>query len=375
MLFRRTFLVGLFVAAAIVPALSAVSVNAADDDDSNRVGTVYTLSNTAADNQVLVFDQLKDGSLRSAGSVSTGGRGSGGGLGNQGALAVSRDRDLLFSVNAGSNEISVFKLEDRRQPKLVNKIASGGIRPVSLTVRDHLLYVVNAGSDTAVGFSVDEEGKLSQLPNSSRPLSGVGTGPAQIGFSPDGNSIIVTEKATNLISIFPVRDNYLGERVSNRSVSNTPFGFAFDKRQHLLVSEAVGGAVNGSSISSYELWQNDQLRTITPSAATNQTAACWVAISRNSRYAYVSNTGSSTLSGFAIRPDGSLSALDNGQTASTGQNTGPTDMSFSPNGQFLNTLNPRNGTIVSFRLKSGGALENAATIANIPNTATGLVVR
>lgn len=372
MIFRRTFLVGLFAAAAVTPALLAASVNATEY--ANRIGTVYTLSNTATNNQVLAFDQLSDGSLRSVSRVATGGTGTGGGLGNQGALALNRDRQLLFAVNAGSNEISVFKFTDQRL-KLVSKVASGGTRPVSLTVRDNLLYVVNAGSDDVVGFTVSESGRLKQLPNSRRQLSGTGTAPAQIRFSPDGQVMVVTEKATNLISTFPVHYGYLGDLVSNPSVANTPFGFAFDKRGHLLISEAVGGALNGSSVSSYNLLRNGQLQTITASAPTNQTAACWVVVSRDGQYAYASNTGSNTLSGFAIQPDGILSALDNGQTAFTGDNSGPTDMAFSRNGQFLNALNPRNGTIAAFRMQDGGSLVNAGTIANLPTSATGLVTR
>ena len=372
MIFRRTFLVGLFAAATIAPALLTSVVNASEYE--NRIGTVYTLSNTKTDNQVLAFDQLKDGSLHSAGWVSTGGTGSGGGLGNQGALAFSPDRKFLFAVNAGSNEISVFKFNEQK-PQLVSKVPSGGTRPVSLTIRDHLLYVVNAGSDNVVGFVVNEQGSLKRLPNSRRQLSGTSTAPAQIRFSPDGQVIVVTEKATNLISTFPVQYGYLGDRVSNPSVANTPFGFAFDKRGHLLISEAVGGAVNGSSISSYNLLREGQLQPITPAAATNQTAACWVVVSRDGKYAYTSNTGSNTLSGFAIQPDGSLRALDNGETAFTGENSGPTDTIFSRNGQFLNVLNPKNGTIAAFKMQEGGALENAATIADVPTSATGLVAR
>ena len=39
---------------------------------------------------------------------------------------------------------------------------------------------------------------------SDRPLSGAGTDPAQIAFTPHGDALVVTEKATNKIVTFEV---------------------------------------------------------------------------------------------------------------------------------------------------------------------------
>lgn len=377
---RRNFLIGLAIAGAIVPILApilapTIVAQAVNADEDRRIGILYTMSNATSGNQILSFEQLRDGSLRPAGTVSTGGTGSGGGFGNQDGLILSPDRRWVFAVNAGSNEISVFKFTGQ-QLQLVNKVSSGGIRPVSLTNQGNLLYVVNAGSDEVVGFHFGDKGELWPLPNARRSLSGTGTSPAQVRLSPNGNTLVVTEKATNLISTFPVRRGYLGDRISNPSVANTPFGFAFDRRGNLLVSEAVGGAPDGSSVSSYDLLGNSRLRVITPAAETTETAACWVVVSRNGKFAYTSNTGSGTISGFRINPNGSLVALTpGGQTGVTGAGSGPIDMIISRNGQFLNSLNTGNGTISSFRIAENGNLISAATRSNVPTSANGLVAR
>ncbi|MFM2430446.1 MAG: hypothetical protein RLZZ511_1659 [Cyanobacteriota bacterium] len=371
---RRAFLLGLTAFGLMASASGAIAQPGRD-----AIGVIYTASNATDTNQILAFEQMRDGSLKSIGATTTGGKGSGGGLGNQGALALTRDRRLMLAVNAGSNEISVFRFNGR-QPILVNKVASGGTRPVSVAIQNQTVYVLNAGSDNIVGFRLNGAGRLTQLPQSSRQLSGTGTAPAQVSFTPDGRFVVVTEKSTNQISTFPVGYGgylgYLGNRISNTSVANTPFGFAFDLKGRLLVSEAVGGAPNGSSISSYNLFRNGRLQAITPAAKTNQTAACWVVVSQDGEYAYVSNTGSGNLSGFKILSNGALKALNaDGLTANTGTGSGPIDMIFSRNGQFLSSLNTGNGTITSFRLKEGGSLVNSGTIGNLPRSATGLVAR
>ena len=62
--------------------------------------------------------------------------------------------------------------------ELVDTIGSGGDQPISLTVDDHLLYVLNAGgAGNITGFTFSRNDGLSPLSGSTRPLSGSGTGP------------------------------------------------------------------------------------------------------------------------------------------------------------------------------------------------------
>ena len=65
-------------------------------------------------------------------------------------------------------------------------------------------------------------------------------------------------------------------------------------------------------------------QTISGSVPTTETAACWVAISGDGRYAYVTNTASNTISGYAVSPRGELSLLvADGISGTTG--AGPVD--------------------------------------------------
>ncbi|MDQ6868741.1 MAG: lactonase family protein [Pseudomonadota bacterium] len=131
------------------------------------------------------------------GSVSAGGKSTGAGLGNQGALALSEDGQWLFAVDAGSNEISTFAISDIGLV-LVARASSGGTLPISVTTHGNRLYVLNAGGSGNVnGFTVQSDGYLKAIPGSTRPLSTSGSSPAQIGVDKDGDTLVVTEKATN----------------------------------------------------------------------------------------------------------------------------------------------------------------------------------
>src|SRR5207244_828413 len=95
---------------AATTALTSMQISAARADGSPGSVTIYTLTNQPSGNAVAIFTQNADGSLAAAGAVSTGGLGSGAGLGSQGSVTLSENGRLLFAVNAGSNEISAFRV-------------------------------------------------------------------------------------------------------------------------------------------------------------------------------------------------------------------------------------------------------------------------
>ena len=364
------------LAASLGLALAALTTPLAARADQ-AAGVLYTLSNAAGGNAVLAFARGGDGALSPAGSFATGGLGSGGGLGNQGATVLSQGGHWLLAVNAGSNEVTVFA-RDRRGLEVADKVGSGGVRPVSVALHGDLVYVLNAGSDNLHGFNLDGHGRLTPIAHSIRALSGTGTAPAQAEFSPDGEHLVVTEKATSRVLIFPVGDGgLLGAPVVQASPSPTPFGFAFGKRDQLFISEASGGQPGRSSMSSYRLNDDSTATLITASAdAPGQTAACWVAVTRNGRFAYISNTGSGTLTGFNVHRDGALSLIDaNGVSGQIGAGSAPTDLALSGDSRFLFSLNPGNGTLSSFRVAANGKLTLQSHTAGIPASATGLVAR
>jgi 6-phosphogluconolactonase len=338
-------------------------------------GAVYTMSNATEGNRILMFDRLPDGRLVSAGSVSTRGTGTGAGLGNQGGLVLTRNERWLLAVNAASDSISVFEVR-RNGLQLRDVELSGGDQPISVTEHRGLVYVLNALSDSITGFRLRRDGRLIPIDGSTRSLSSTGTDPAQIEFTPDGAVLVVTEKATNSIVTFTVDHRGLpGMARVLPSNGATPFGFAFGKRDQLFVSEAFGGAPDASATSSYTVDEDGVLTTVSPSVPTTETAACWVAVTPNGRFAYVTNTGSGSVSGYEIDFDGTLALLDpNGRTGVTGEGSAPIDMAITDNGRFLYTLNSGTRTIGVFRIDNDGSLERRPFVLALAG-ANGLAVR
>lgn len=346
-----------------------------DAPPSDAPPAVYTLSNDPTENAVVVYARAADGTPSLFGSFSTGGRGTGAGLGDQGALLFDEARKAFFAVNAGDSTISMLALRSDGSLALVSKVPSGGAVPISLTLTGGRLYAVNAGDDThpanIAGFTIAAGGML-PLPNSTRALSTASPAPAQIQASPDGKVLVVTEKGTNLVDTFVVTDGIPGEARAQASSGMTPFGFAFTASGTLVVSEAFGGATGKGATSSYALAADGTLSAKSTSAASTQTAPCWVTIS--GAHAYVTNTGSNTITTYTVAADGSLVLEQpNGVSAQTGD--GPADDAPSPKGDFLYTRNGRDHSLSIFAVAASGALTKKGDFAGLPLAAAGLVVR
>jgi 6-phosphogluconolactonase (cycloisomerase 2 family) len=360
----------LLVAAALVVGVAVAAGAAVAEAAGGKSGAVYTLTNSAAGNAVLVFDRAGDGTLTPAGAVPTGGLGSGAGLGSQNAVALSHNGKRLFAVNAGDNTISAFRVKHDGLDQLGGPVSSGGVNPISLTVHGHLLYVLNAGGGGSpgniTGFEVEHDG-LDPIAGSTRPLSGASVGPAQVQFSPNGKLLVVTEKATNLIDTYVVGSHGLVSGPNPQaSAAATPFGFAFDKHGDLIVSDAVGGSPGASGLSSYDVSKSGVLTAITPFLGDTQTAACWVVTTKDGRFAYTTNTGSNTISTYRI-DDGSLS-LRNPTGATTG--AGPIDAALSSNSQYLYALVA--GAINAYSVAKNGALTPISGAGGLAAGAVGL---
>lgn len=343
-----------------------------DDDHGGRAGLVLTATNDPAGNAVLLLLRNADGRLNPAGTFATGGAGTGAGLGNQGGLTFDEDGHRLLVVNAGSDDVSVLEL-GRHGMSVRDVESSRGMQPISVTQHRDLVYVLNAGGDGGIaGFHLGRRGDLEPLCDSERPLSGSGTGPAQISFTPDGKFLVVTEKATNTIVTYRMgRDGRPGDPVVSPSAGMTPFGFSFDHRGRILTSDAAGGMAGLSTVSSYEIRRDGRLETITGALSTTQSAACWLVTTPDGRFAYVTNTASSTVTGLDVDRRGRLELLESsGVTGTTG--AGPIDAAISRNGRFLYVLNAGDRAISAFRIGRHGELDPIDFVDGLSASANGL---
>ena len=218
-------------------------------------------------------------------------------LASQSSIVVSGDR--LLVVNAGSDEISLFAIAADGL-SLLDRVGSGGTMPTSLAARGTSVFVLNAGGEANVtGFTLGDTdleptGDTRALP---------GADPAQIGFTPDGTSLIVTDRATDALLELPVAG---GETTRHASSGATPYGFDFTPDGTLVVTEAFGGTVGAAAASSYAAG----VQPVSKSVANTRSEVCWAAVTKDGRYVFVTNFGDGSISSYAIGADGSLTLVD-----------------------------------------------------------------
>lgn len=339
---------------------------------SSAAANLYTMSNNAGGNTVVAFKRNPDGTLTQVASYATGGLGTGSGLENQGALTLSVDRNYLYVVNPGSNDVSVFQITDQGLTQTA-RVSSGGRRPVSVTEYNGLVYLLNRGSqandpngDNISGLRLGADGSLAPIAGSTAQLSTANTDAAQIAFSPNGNLLVVTEHGGGPLDTYVLNaDGTPGGHQVQPSAGLGPFGFAFRNASQLFVSEAGRGTVSSYSVNAQGI-----LSVLSGAVSTGQATACWVVITPDQKEVYVSNTASGTISEFAIGTDGSLSVVSSIAATATGA---PLDLAISSDGLYLYVLTAA-GNIDVFQIAAAtGALLRTQSVSGLPVGSNGLV--
>jgi 6-phosphogluconolactonase len=379
--------IGIFVSFLMLATLSTVTFGQLRTPPPRnfRAGAVYVLTNQV-ENAVAVFRLDAHGFLSPAGEFPTGGAGdpvpqgtdpATDPLASQAALILGQGNQFLFAVNAGSNQISVLRVE-RSGLALVGVFDSGGVRPISLALHEDLLYVLNeGGTPNITGFSVGDDGTLTPLAGSTQPLIGdTGADPAQVSFNSDGTLLVVTEKAGNRLDTYTIDENGLPSApIDNPSNGMTPFGFAFNNAGFLVVSEAFGGAPNQSAASSYSAGGDGILSVISGSVPNSQTASCWVVTSNNGKSAFVSNTASGNISSYRIGSEDGTLTLVNSVAADTGAVSAPIDMALNNSSRFLFVLLGGSQAVASYRVERDGTLTLIDTEGGLPLGAQGIAAK
>lgn len=344
-------------------AIGAILPTLGKAQPARKDGALFVMTNAAASNEIIAFKRGPDGSLQIGKTFPTGGRGSGGvtdPLGSQGSLTLSQDHSLLFAVNAGSGDISVFQVHGANLA-LVDKVPCGGASPVAVAQHGHLVYVVNEGASSSVaGFSLSTGGKLKPIPSSLAYLSTANSGPASLSFSPDGQFLLVTEKLTNSIDAFHVQvDGALAPIVVNPSADPGVFAVTFAPNGAALVAETgPAGGTNASAISSYAVGANGKLTPISLGVPTLGAATCWHVVTPNGQFVYTSNSGSATVSGFSVSASGVLTAIGGTIVGTNPSGSINLDMAITADGKFLYTLDSGTGSVSIFGIDEDGTLTN-----------------
>jgi len=374
-----------------------------------EVTAVYSMSNAADGNEVVAFSRAADGMLTRLGAYSTGGTGSGSFEDVANALVLGSAQgeaspnniidttNLLFAANAGSNSITVFKVKQDGLER-VEVQDSGGEKPVSVTVNNGLLYVLNSGETeddlfdgegnviapncttgglpSVTGFKVSSDGQLDPIPNSTQMLSGDAfSGCAQVSFNPSGNVLVVTERTavepgkTNdmlpagdegVILTFTVNgDGTLDNKQIFDATGQGPFGFTFRKEDGLLLtSEQFDGPFGPDlgAASAYALDSDGNLTATSASVGNGGTDSCWFVVTDDGTLGFVASffDPSPRISSYRISPEGDLTLI-NGDAAIPEQ--GAADLALSGDSKYLYNINAFTGKVNAYKVGKDGSLE------------------
>lgn len=396
-------------------------------------GAVFAMSNAREGNTVVAYYRNANGTLVEAGRFETGGRGSGSFEDSANSLVLGTmageispnnlvepqdgEQQFLFVTNPGSNEISVFAVHEQRL-ELLDVQRSDGEKPISVTVNNGLVYVLDSGetndnlfdaagnvivncttgkeNPTIQGFRFTADGQLHTLKGSGRKLSGEQvSGCAQVTFDPTGQLLVVTERLAQprrlhqqrsdierlddegLIVTFRVDER--GRPHAKKLIDATgqgPFGFTFKRDGDLLTTEQFDGPLGPGrgAAASYVLDTvgrlqsesdsdrlNGKLLHSSPSIKTGGTDTCWFVVNDDQTLGFATSFfGEGRISSFEIDEIGLVRLI---QAVATGPDAmsdfvalGASDIALSRDSAHLYQLNSIEGTISVFLNNGDGTL-------------------
>jgi 6-phosphogluconolactonase len=342
--------------------------------NGNAKPAVFTMTNDAEVNEVLVFDRDQHGRLTASERVATGGRGTGEPhLPSQSSVALSGDGRWLLVVNAGSDQLSLLSV-GAEGLALADVAASGGSRPTSVAISGDLVYVLNNGTPNIASFRITA-GRLVERDGGRHALSSDKADPAQIAFSPDGRTLVVTERGTDSISSYAVgAEGEAHGPMTIAATGKTPYGFDFTTGGALVVTEAFGGAIGAAAAASYSLGESGALAPVSGSVGDTRSEVCWAVVSHDGRFAYVTNFGDGTVSSYRVGPDGELTLLDAVAGSTRLGEKGVRDEAIARDGRHLYAIDPDAGRLFAWTLGAEGELLPMGEVAELPATVAGIAV-
>ncbi|KAI1793076.1 hypothetical protein LXA43DRAFT_279477 [Ganoderma leucocontextum] len=361
----------------------------------NAAGAAYFITNEGNNNMVIAASINSDGTLSLDRAVFTRGSGAHGttdpngpdALFSQGAIKASATGQVLATVNAGSNTISLFSINPK-SPTVIsqigNPISSEGEFPMSLAFNADgtRLCTLNGGLVNGVAcFNVDKKAGLKPIANSLRSLklnqTTPATGPAgstsHIIFSEDGKQLMASVKGVpptpGFIAVWDVQnDGSLSadfNKVAPPQGGALPFSMTLipGKNAVLSTDPAVGFDV-------FDLSGNN-------SAAVKidgQSATCWSSLSKKTGNFYLTDIGTSIVT--EVNVDANLKASIVAQYNQTkGSATIDNDIATVNGKDFLYVLAPNTTSIEILSLVSAGNAKHISTLdISGPTKAAGITI-
>lgn len=400
-------------------------------------GGVYAMSNDLDANSIVAYGRNEDGTLELIDTYLTGGKGGifDGGEGldpliSANSVIMTDDREHLLAVNAGSESVSVFRVNEDSSLTLTDHTRVYGVGPNSIAYSNGLVYVTSIDADgqfagepdqqgALTGFRLGERGTLRLIGVSIREL---GNRPSAIQFSPDGRFLVISSINAGSVALNSGSEDEIvvyelrrGGNISREPVAtatstrrnnednrNLPSAIGFEivqenGKQFIVVSEAREFQADGTppafpalQTGSISTWELSRFGDLTPVALDVMTGtsqfdgertACWIEFSRDEGNFWVSNALEATLSSFSFN-DGNIELIERVEVEGVGptsnvpseafsQTDGWVDLWISDDGEYLYQLFGLSGAIGVFKVGENGSLSQVEIVTgDLPLTNT-----
>jgi 6-phosphogluconolactonase len=250
---------------------------------------------------------------------------------NPSYLAFDRTQNFLYAVHGDSTDISAFRI-DRHSGKItfLNKVATGGVNPVHLTMDPDNRFIVIANHIARDGLvpnvsviARNEDGTLGAMTDLVKLEGKIGPHrieqpfpkPHQVVYDPAERFIIVPDKGCDLVRSYalskdgkltqavppvPAREEAGPRHISFHPVQ--PFAYVLNELDSTLTAYRYDTATGALA--------PFQIVSSLPDSFTGNSRASEIDISHDGRFVYASNRGSDSIGVFAADPQsGRLSAL------------------------------------------------------------------
>ena len=401
----------------------------ASSDSDGPAGGVFAMSNILDENTIVAYARADDGTLTLVGEFPTEGLG-GDFDGPEGldplisaySLINTPDNEYLMAVNAGSNTITVMAINDDMSLEVVDVESTAGVGPNSLAYNNGIVYVTNIDADGEFEGEPDQEGSiygytfedgdLTAIPGSLRELD---NRPAAVRFTPDGEYLAITSINAgsaalesgndDSIVIFGLDENGVPTDVQTAGATSTPrgnsegrnlpsaIGFEVVDRSNgtfAIVTEArefrsegeppIFPGLQTGSVSVYQIGEGgtldaSQLDLLAGQSPTvGQRTACWIVMSPDGEYFWVSNALDASISTYRFTDESGnielvdeLGAIGNQPTSpdpavAFATTDGWVDLDITDDGQYLYQLFGLAGAVGVYAV-DGGNLTLVQTVS------------
>jgi DNA-binding beta-propeller fold protein YncE len=340
-------------------AANAVPTGAALAPDSAGAHALFVMTNRAGSNEIVVFERSARGALVKARTYPTGG-------GGGGSLTLSDDGATLLAANAGSGDLSAFRVTGARLV-LTDRVPTGGGEPGAVAQHGKLVYVLDTAVHSGIaGFHL-RDGRLERIPDLQQVLDGSAANPNSLAFTGDGRYLVATERDTKRSHIFVVQANGgLSPAKVSPGADPGALSVVIASNGPVLVVKADGRRPDYLRGPSYSVVSDGKRLPIDTSIPAPGAVNCWNVTAPESQFVYAFDADRSLVSGFSIRSNGTLMPLAEGATAAAPAASHDLDITVSSDGGYLYTLNAVNGKLAVFQIDaSDGSLRSRGVVGGL----------